>query len=130
MELIETGYKLFCGKKSLKPATSHALQSIRYKVGMWIKQKVDDYGAFAVFETLEQAVLFKNNGYGDFIKRVEFIRSDEKYLWKKNPPRFSRNRYGKGYHAESNGISSLSLDECPTGTILAKEIYIYPESLE
>jgi hypothetical protein len=123
---IEVGYKVFSGKKALKPATTAALQRVRYDVGQWVKQG-QDYGPFAVFETLEQAISFKNAGYGTQIRQVDFIPSLETTLWKKNPPSFSRNSYGKGYHAESNGVTERPISECPEGTRLASEVFVHNE---
>jgi len=123
---IEIGYKVFSGKKALKPATSAALQRIRYSLGTWVK-KGNDHGAFAVFETLDQAKAFKEAGYGTQIRQVEFVPSNETTLWKKNPPEFSRNRYGRGYHAESAGISERHISEYPPGTRLASEVFVHNE---
>lgn len=125
---IRSGYKVFSGIHSLKPATSSALQSIRYRVSAWTEQKPQEHGAFAVFQELEQAQRFRNS-YGTQIRKVDFIESEESSLWKKKPPVFCRNRYGKGYHAESNGIDEMPLSNCPEGTVLAKEVFVYPEIL-
>ncbi len=124
---IKTGYKVFRGVHTLKPATTSALQKIRYRVNAWTEQNIQEHGAFAVFQELEQAKAFKSMGYGTQIRKVDFIESEEKSLWKKKPPEFSRNRYGKGYHAVSAGIDEMCISSCPDGTILAKEVYVYPE---
>jgi hypothetical protein len=129
MEKIKSGYKVFCGKHTLKPATSSALQSIRYKIIAWTEQKKEDHGAFAVFKELEQAQNF-NRKFGTQIRRVDYIESYEDSLWKKKPPVFCRNRYGKGYHAESAGISEMHISLCPEGTVLAEAVFVYPEILE
>lgn len=124
---IKTGYKVFLGTRTLKPATASALQKIRYRVSVWTEQNIQEHGAFAVFQKLEQAQDFKNRGYGNQIRKVDYIKSEEKSLWKKKPPEFSRNRYGKGYHAVSSGIDEMCVSSCPEGTVLAKEVYVYPE---
>ena len=123
---IKSGYKVFAGQRSLKPATRSALQSIRYKTGEWTEQKQQEHGAFAVFRELEQAQRFKNS-YGSQIRRVDYIESSEDSLWKKKPPVFCRNRYGKGYHPESAGIDQKHINDCPEGTVLAKEVFVYPD---
>ncbi len=123
---IVKGYKVFSGKNALKPATSAALQRIRYTPGRWVR-KSSDHGPFAVFSTLEQAKAFKNNGYGTQVREVDFIPSTEQTLWKKNPPSFSRNRGGRGYHAESAGVTERPLNECPEGTMLASEVFVHEE---
>ncbi len=123
---IKTGYKVFRGVHTLKPATSSALQRIRYKIGTWTEQNIQEHGAFAVFQELEQAQQFQQH-YGTQIRRVDYIESEENSLWKKKPPAFSRNKYGKGYHAVSDGIDEMPVSQCPEGTVLAKEVYVYPE---
>lgn len=124
---IAVGYKVFSGKRCLKPATSAALQRIRYNPGQWVKQG-SDHGAFAVFETLEQAKRFKEQGYGTQVRQVEYVPSNESTLWKKLPPDFSRNRWGgKGYHAVSAGITERHIGECPEGTRLASEVFVHEE---
>lgn len=123
---IAVGYKVFSGKRSLKPATSAALQRIRYNPGQWVKQG-SDHGAFAVFETLDQAKRFKEQGYGTQVRQVEYIPSSESTLWKKNPPEFTHSRYGSGYYAQSAGITQRHISECPEGTRLASEIFVHNE---
>ena len=123
---IEVGYKVFAGKKALKPATSAALQRIRYVPEKWITQ-AGDHGPFAVFDNLESAKRFKEQGYGTQIRQVEYVPSQGNTLWKKNPPSFSRNSYGKGYHAESNGVTERHISECPEGTRLSSEVYVHNE---
>ena len=126
---IKVGYKVFNGKKVLRPATSSALQSIRYIVNRWTEQNPNEYGPFAVFKTLEDAKRFRES-FGTQIRKVEYIESDEHSLWKKNPPSFLRNSYRKGYYAKSNGKSEMYINKCPENTVLAKEIYVYPEIIE
>jgi hypothetical protein len=126
---IEVGYKVFSGKKALKPATSAALQRIRYNPGQWVKQ-AGDHGPFAVFDNLDAAKKFKEQGYGTQIRQVEYIPSNESALWKKLPPDFSRNRWGTGYHAVSVGITERSISECPEGTRLASEVFVHTEVIE
>jgi len=126
---IAVGYKVFSGKRSLKPATEAALQRIRYVPEQWVKQG-SDHGPFAVFETLEQAKIFKEQGYGTQIRQVEYAPSNEPTLWKKLPPNFSRNRWGKGYHAVSAGTTERHISECPEGTMLASEVFVHNEVIE
>lgn len=123
---IAVGYKVFSGKRSLKPATSAALQRIRYIPGQWVKHG-SDHGAFAVFETLEQAKRFKEQGYGTQVRQVEYIPSSESTLWKKNPPDFTRSKYGRGYYAQSAGITERHISECPEGTKLASEVFVHED---
>ncbi len=123
---IEVGYKVFSGKRSLKPATELALQRIRYVPGQWTKQ-AGDHGPFAVFDNLEAAKKFRDRGYGTQIRIVEYIPSNESSLWKKLPPEFSRNRWGKGYHAVSAGTTKMHVSECPEGTRLAREVFVHDE---
>lgn len=123
---IAVGYKVFSGKRILKPATSAALQRIRYNPGQWVKQG-SDHGAFAVFETLEQAKRFKEQGYGAQVRQVEYIPSNDNALWKKNPPEFTRSKYGRGYYAQSAGITQRYISDCPEGTRLASEIFVHDE---
>ncbi len=123
---IKSGYKVFAGQRTLKPATSSALQSIRYKISAWTEQKTEEHGAFAVFRELEQAQRFKQK-FGNQIRRVDYVESEEDSLWKKKPPVFCRNRYGKRYHAMSAGIAQMHISLCPEGTVLAKEVFVYPD---
>lgn len=123
---IVVGYKVFSGKRRLKPATSAALQRIRYTPGQWVKQG-SDHGAFAVFDTLEQAKRFKEQGYGSQIRQVEYIPSSESALWKKNPPDFTRSKYGRGYYAQSAGTTERHISECPEGTKFASEVFVHGE---
>lgn len=124
---IAVGYKVFSGRRSLKPATEAALQRIRYVPKQWVKQ-AGDHGPFAVFDNLDAAKRFKDQGYGTQIRQVEYILSNESTLWKKLPPDFSRNRWGgKGYHAVSAGITEHHIGECPEGTRLASEVFVHEE---
>jgi hypothetical protein len=116
------GYKVVNGKRSFKPATDSALQCVRYRVGEMTTREEIDAGAFAVFANLAAAQAFAQK-YGNAILEVEYTASKECALWKRNPPRFVRNRFGKGYHAESNGISAKT-DDFPPGTAFADEVYV------
>ena len=123
MSETKIGYKVVTrvNKKSFKPATGFALQSIRYRLNEATYQDDDVSGAFAVFENLERAEIFFKC-YGTAILEDEYVESDEARMWKKNKPNFVRNRYGKGYHAECAGISVLEADDCPSGTVFAEMV--------
>lgn len=118
------GYKVISGIKVGKPATKAALQRVRYKLdGSW-NYRPKDSGPFAVFETEETAREFFYNYTHNATQvwEIEYVKSERKILWKKNPPNFVKNSYGKGYHAESDGKNILRIDECPEGTAMAKAV--------
>ena len=118
------GYKVVSeyNSRSYSPATPSALQRIRYRINRETRQERDEYGPMAIFETLEQAREFAVEVDGHILE-VEYEPSAETELWKKNPPSFCRNRFGGGYHAESNGKAKRALEDCPDGTILASSVY-------
>ena len=118
------GYKVAraYNSRSYSPATSFALQRVRYRINRETRQERGEYGPLAIFETLEQARKFAKE-VGGHILEVEYEPSAETKLWKKNPPTFCRNRFGGGYHAESNGTTKRALEDCPNGTILASSVY-------
>ena len=115
------GYKVVSGKKSFRPATSLALQRIRYRIGETTEQDLSEYGPFAVFDDLSSARKFAEN-HGQCILLVEFEESNQSMLWKKNPPIFSRNRtYSRGYSTSSGGITEKN-GGFPLGTLFARSI--------
>lgn len=101
------------------PVTKNALQRITYHVKKATCLDKKEHGPFACFETLEQARRFMEKNGGNYILYCFIIKSKETSVWKKNPPLFERNSYGKGYHAVSNGETELMILACETGTILA-----------
>lgn len=124
----ETGYKvaLPTGPRaaSFKPATDLALQSIRYRIGQTTEPT--DSGPCGIFPTLERAREWANDSRavpaGAVVLEVQYSPSTQKTLWKRQPPTFVRNSYGRGYHPESNGITEKPLSTCPAGTILADAV--------
>ena len=123
LEDQKIGYKVVRVKnsRSYAPATQAALQSFTYRVNHETRRDPDQSGAMAIFETLEQAEKFFEK-FGDHILLVEYTESEEKYLWKKNPPSFRKNQWGGGYHAVSNGIAERH--NVPDGTIFADSVYV------
>lgn len=123
----KVGYKVISGTRSFKPATDVALQRIRYKLGQITKREEQEYGCFAVFTTYDAAEKFSVK-YGTHIILVGYTLCQEKgkmvSMWKKRPPTFVKNKGGKGYHAESSGITELMLVEAPRKTVLAEKIYV------
>lgn len=124
-ELIERhiGYKVVAIKNSrtFEPATSAALQRITYKIERETRQEPREHGAFALFDTQENAREFaKGLSHRTAILLVEYEPSDEEELWKKLPPVWVGGRHG---HLESQGTTQRPLRSCPKGTVLAKSVY-------
>ena len=93
--------------KSFEPATSAALQRIRYRIGKETRKVEHEHGPFALFETEEQARDFAGTlSHQVSILLCEYEPSVETELWKKLPPVFGRSH----------------LENCPTGTILADAV--------
>ena len=119
------GYKVVgSGKTSFRPATDLALQRIRYRIGQTTYQDSAEFGPFAVFARLRDAARWAEK-WGEKVCLIEYQEAaGETCLWKKNPPTFTRNRWGKGYHAESAGVTEKPLDDCPRGTVLASAVTV------
>src|SRR3990172_2098830 len=86
--------------KSFEPATSAALQRIRYRIGKETRKVEHEFGPFALFQTEEQA--------------------RETELWKNLPPVFGRSHGHITF--SSAGTTERDLENCPTGTILADAV--------
>lgn len=119
------GYKIVAIKNSraYAPATSNALQRITYRIGKITEP--DDSGPVALFATLDAARIWYEHGthHGDCIIAVEYDSpSDSKILWKRRPPSYERNTWGRGYHAVSEGTQERHIDDCPVGTVLADRV--------
>ena len=116
---MPVAFKVVCGKRaSFRPATSLALQRIRYRIGEETVQ-YEDHGPFALFETLAAARNFLVC-YGDQILICAYEPSEEEKLWKRKPPVFSRNRRNsRGYSISSGGVAERECEDCPEGTVLA-----------
>jgi hypothetical protein len=112
---IEVGYKVCRGKRAFRPATSDALQSVRYQIGEWTEQASIVGGPLAVFSSLEPALKFRSK-YGHCVFKCEYVKSEETTLWKRLPPSFH------GYLAVSNGITEKELENCPVGTVFATKV--------
>lgn len=123
--LSSTGYKVAIPTgpraSSFQPATRNALRSIRYRIGQTTTPS--DSGPLAVFDNIEHARQFRKHWCPSAaLLEVSYIQSGESTLWKKNPPEFVRNSYGRGYHAVSTGTTELHISECPSGTVLAEAV--------
>lgn len=107
--------------KSFEPATSAALQRIRYRIGRVTRKVEHEHGPFALFETEEQARDFASTlNHKLSILLCEYEPSGEDELWKKLPPSFGRSHGSMTFH--SNGTTERLLENCPTGTILADAV--------
>ena len=120
------GYKVVTriNSKSFSPATVSALQSFRYRIDKETTRFERTSGPMALFSSLDDAIDFAESEKvrGKTILKVIYEESEDSSVWKKNPPSFVSNGWGKGYHAESNGIQEKTKG-FPRGTIFAESIY-------